>query len=97
MLDRVQLEALKASIDEQLRSMEPVATPQPAPAYMSVSEYAERVGVCEQTVRRMIGEGLPHARPRPRVIRIRVTDADAWIDSRSAGSGRVGARKGSLQ
>ena len=63
----------------------PLPPPAPhAPDFLTVAEFAERRSVSEKTVRRMIADGLPHERPRPRLIRIPVTKAEAWIAGQTA-------------
>jgi len=59
----------------------------PAPEYMTVEEYAARIRVTPATVRRMVREeNLPHVRPRRRLIRIKVNEADRWIADRNSGT-----------
>ncbi len=52
---------------------------QAAPTFLTVAEFAERLHVGEKTVRRMVSDGMPHERPRPRLIRIPLAKAEAWI------------------
>lgn len=73
------LELLRALLVEEERPAAP-----PAPAFMSCEEYAERIRSTAATVRELCREGMPHARPRPRMIRIKVAEADAWLEERSA-------------
>jgi excisionase family DNA binding protein len=75
--------------------------PSPAPTvpeWLNVEQYAARIGASPRTVYKMIRDGLPHVRPRARLIRIKVADADRWIQetTRTRPSGRVAARKGKL-
>jgi hypothetical protein len=44
-----------------------------------VAEFAARLGVCDKTVREMLRAGMPHVRPTPRVIRVRVALAETWL------------------
>lgn len=99
---RAQLEAMRALIEDELAKLPP-DTNQPAtsvPMFMTVEEYALRIRVRPATVRRMVREeNLPHVRPRPRLIRIRVQDADQWVASRMSGAlarrrAGIEARKG---
>lgn len=87
---RTQLEAMRAFIEGELARLPSESnTPPPssAPAYMTVEEYARRIRVRPSTVRRMVREeNLPHVRPRPRLIRIRVRDADQWVAARTSGA-----------
>jgi excisionase family DNA binding protein len=54
---------------------------------MTVEEYAARIRVQPATVRRMVREeNLPHVRPRPRLIRIKVREADQWVAARASGA-----------
>lgn len=53
---------------------------QPEPIWLDVARFAERRGVSVSTVRKWLREGLPAAR-RERVVRIRVTEAEAWLDA----------------
>lgn len=87
---RTQLETLRVLIDAELSRL-PITTvpppPAPAPEYMTVEEYAARIRVTPATVRRMVREeNLPHVRPRRRLIRIKVNEADRWIADRNSGT-----------
>ncbi len=72
------------------------------PEFMTVAEFAQWLGVCERTVRNMLKVGLPHVRPSPRVVRIRVAPAEKWLaDETNRGSaaramklGVIAARRG---
>lgn len=89
-----------------LRAPAPPAAPAAptGPEFMTVTEFAERLGVCERTVRNMLKAGLPHVRPSPRVIRVRVALAEKWLaDETNRGSaaraitlGTIVARRGEL-
>jgi excisionase family DNA binding protein len=86
---RAQLEAMRALIEDEIAKLPPETIPPPAsvPTFMTVEEYARRIRVRPATVRRMVREeNLPHVRPRPRLIRIRVHDADQWVASRESGA-----------
>jgi excisionase family DNA binding protein len=88
---RHQLETMRAFIEAELAKAPPETPPPPppasVPAFMTVEEYAKRIRVTPATVRRMVREeNLPHVRPRPRLIRIRVTEADGWIAARESGA-----------
>jgi len=99
---RAQLEAMRALIDDEIARLPSDTIPPPSsvPIFMTVEEYARRIRVRPATVRRMVREeNLPHVRPRPRLIRIRVRDADQWVASRRSGalarrSATVEGRKG---
>lgn len=99
---RAQLEAMRALIEAEIAKLPPDTIPPPSsvPTFMTVEEYARRIRVRPATVRRMVREeNLPHVRPRPRLIRIRVRDADQWVASRMSGAlarhrAAVEARKG---
>lgn len=98
---RAQLEAFFALAAElaTLPAEAPEA-PIPPPAYMTPIEFARHVRLAPATIRRMAGEGMPHTRPRRRLIRIKVAEAEAWIAARSATPARsaiLHARKGDLQ
>ena len=56
----------------------------PTAEYLTVAELAARLAVQPQkTVRRMLADGMPHERPRPRLIRIPVARAESWIAGQS--------------
>jgi excisionase family DNA binding protein len=98
--DRAALLEIRARLDELLA---PVAAPSDAaPEFMTVDEYAARIKVAPATVRRMTRQdGLPHVRPRPRTIRIKVAEADQHLAAKASRSattlGRIDAMKGKLQ
>lgn len=98
---RTTLEALRALLDAEIARLGPTEpAPTEPPAYMTVEEYAERVRLTPATVRRMVrDEHLPHVRPRPRRIRIKVAEADAFIAARTRSpiSPRTAAHRGSIQ
>jgi excisionase family DNA binding protein len=90
------LEALRDLIDAQLDASEEPPPP-PPPTFMTCEEYAERIRSTAPTVREMIRQGLPHVRPRPRMLRVKVAEADAWLEERSRRpSGRTAAHKGRI-
>jgi hypothetical protein len=97
------IEATIAALQAQLAALPAeTSTATPAndvPEFMTAEEYAARIKVQPATVRKMVGEGLPHVRPRARLIRVRVFAADAWLEARvdAARRGRAAARKGSVQ
>jgi hypothetical protein len=98
---RAQLEAFFA-LAAELATLpaEAPAAPIPPPAYMTPIEFARHVRLAPATIRKMADEGMPHTRPRPRSIRIKVAEAEEWIAARSAKPARsatVAARKGRLQ
>jgi excisionase family DNA binding protein len=49
------------------------------PEFMTVADFAQRLGVCDRTIRNMLKAGMPHVRPTPRVVRIRVAPAEKWL------------------
>jgi hypothetical protein len=53
------------------------------PPFLSVADFAVRIGVTEKVVRQMIADGMPHVRPRPRLTRVAVPQAEAWMAERS--------------
>jgi hypothetical protein len=64
---------------------EPAPPPAPAaPEYLSIADFAARLAITPKAVRGMLADGMPHARPRPRTIRIPVARAEAWIAERTA-------------
>jgi excisionase family DNA binding protein len=85
---RMHLETMRAFIEAELAKLPPDSVrPAPEPEFMTVEEYAARIRVTPATVRRMVREeNLPHVRPRRRLIRIKVTDADQWIEAQASGS-----------
>jgi excisionase family DNA binding protein len=80
------------------QTIEPAPTLPAIPEWMTVDQYAARINASPRTVRKMVHDGLPHARPRPRLIRIRVVEADQWIQTttRKRPNGTIAARKGKL-
>jgi excisionase family DNA binding protein len=80
----------------------PAAPPTPPVEYMTVAEFAARIGTSEGTVREFCKEGMPHLRPRPRLTRIHVAQAEEWLRARAATVyvaeaarlGRAAARRG---
>jgi excisionase family DNA binding protein len=95
---RAQLEAAVAVLEAELAALplEPPTPPAATAAYMTLAEYAKHLRVSPRTLRRLIGEGLPVVRPRPRLVRIQVAAASEWMASRSR-SATVAARQGSIQ
>lgn len=86
------LELLRAMLAEDA----PVTAP--PPEFMTAEEYGERIRATAATVRELVARGMPHVRPRPHMIRIKVAAADAWLEDRSSRpSGRAAAQKGMLQ
>ena len=70
---------------EAVRPSAPAAASLPVlPEYETVADFASRLGVSEKTVRRMLSSGLPHERPRPRLIRIPVERAQKWLAEQTA-------------
>jgi hypothetical protein len=65
----------------------PAAANEREPEYLSVADFAARLGVTERAVRQMVAEGMPHVRPRPRLTRIVVAQAVAWMAARSGAAG----------
>jgi hypothetical protein len=53
------------------------------PPFLSVTDFAVRIGVTEKAVRQMIADGMPHVRPRPRLTRVAVPQAERWMAERS--------------
>ena len=81
-----QVVSLLEALLEAVRSPAPAAVPSPGGLqYETVSDFASRLGVSEKTVRRMLASGLPHERPRPRLIRIPVMRAQKWLAEQSVG------------
>lgn len=77
-----------------VRHTAPAAPLPPAlPEYETVAEFAARLGVSEKTVRRMLASGLPHERPRPRLIRIPVSKANLWLAEQTAQNSVETARR----
>ena len=71
-------------LSRRLLGADPRARVDPlAPSYLPVHEYAARRRVSASTVRRWILFGLPVARAG-RTVRVRVIDADRWIDAGGA-------------
>lgn len=70
----------------------PTSPPPTEPIYLSVPAYAKRLGIGEATVRNMVRLGLPATHlpssdgGRTRV-RIKVAEADAWVDAGGAAQG----------
>ncbi len=79
---------LAASLVEVADLLE--TTPTPAPdtpvtaLYLTTTAYAQRHDVSARTVRRWLVLGLPHHKAGARVVRIHVSDADAWIEAGGA-------------
>lgn len=95
---RAALLVLQASIAAELATLPAPAAEPARPLYLSPGAFADELGVHPSTVRRMLGEGLPHLRPRPRLIRIPVADARRWMEARAARSlPAVAAHRGELQ
>lgn len=97
MFDRAALVAVVALLAAELASMPPVEPP-PAPVayvYMTVPQYAAHIQVSTRTCRRLLADGLPAVRPRPRMVRIPVAAADAWLAAR-ARSATVAAVQGAM-
>ncbi len=98
--DRAALLEIRAKLDELLSPAD--ATIESAPELTTVDEYAARIKVAPATVRRMARQdGLPHVRPRPRTIRIKVAEADQHLAAKAPRSattlGRIDAMKGRFQ
>ena len=54
---------------------------------MTISEVAKRVGVCENTIRRLIKNGeLPHIRISPRRVVIVPEHLDQWLAEKAKGA-----------
>ena len=72
--------------------------PAPVQTYMTCEEYGERIRVSAPTVRELVKRGLPHVRLTSRAIRVKVDDADKWLEERQRpASGRTCAAKGAMQ
>jgi hypothetical protein len=68
-----------------------------APDFMTVADFAQRLGVCERTVRNMLKAGMPHVRPTPRVVRVRVVLAEKWLaDETNRGSAARAMKLGAI-
>jgi hypothetical protein len=65
---------------EQPRAAE---APAPEPKFLSVESFAVRCDLTERAVRALIRAGMPVVRPRPRLTRIPVAEAEAWIRARA--------------
>lgn len=92
---REQLESTLAELEAELAALPP-DPPTAALAYMTVPQYAAYLQVSTRTVQRLLTDGLPIVRPRPRLIRIPVIVADAWMTARSR-SATVAAVRGAIQ
>jgi len=55
--------------------------PAPQPVYLTIQEFAKRLGVTTKAVRGMLRDGMPHIRPRPRMIRIPIEKAEQWCQA----------------
>lgn len=94
--------ALRALLDTAI-AQQPPAPPvsqEQEPEYLSVAAFAARFSFTEAVVRQMCHEGMPHVRPRPRLIRIPVKEALEWLakprpdQAEAARLGRAAARRG---
>ncbi len=96
------LDALFAALRAPVPSA-PIAPKEPE--FMTVAEFAQRLDVCERTVRNFIKAGMPHVRPSLRIVRIRVEAAERWlVEQTGRGSaarammlGRLASRRGREQ
>ena len=70
-------------------SRQPAPLPPSPPEYLSVADFAARLQVTPRAVRAMLKDGMPYLRPRPRLIRIPVAGATAWIADRTKTAGAV--------
>jgi hypothetical protein len=97
--------ALRSLIDtaiaqQQQQPAPPIVANEREPEYLSVADFAARCSFTEAAVRKLCQEGMPHMRPRPRLIRIPVAKALEWLAARrtdnaeAARLGRVAARRG---
>jgi len=80
------LMALRSLIDTAIAKQQPEPTApasEAEPEYLTVAEFAARLRVTERVVRQMIADGMPCVRPRPRLTRIVVAKAKAWMAARS--------------
>jgi len=68
--------------DAVIRKLRPAPE---TPEYLKVRAFAERRDVCEETVRRWTGEGMPVERIGRRGVRIPVAAAETWLANRSRG------------
>lgn len=64
-------EAARAALEER--------EPRPAPPLLDVSQVAERLGCCEETVRRLVKTGQLRAVTSLGHLRFRVEDVEAFI------------------
>lgn len=55
----------------------------PVPEYLTIADFAARLAITPKAVRALIRDGMPSVRPRPRLTRIPVARAEAWIAERS--------------
>jgi hypothetical protein len=97
------LRAMRALLDQQIASAEIASAPPVAssvPMFLTAFDFGERVHMTADTVRELCAEGMPHVRPRRRLIRVKVAEAEAWLEKRSVGTtkaaemGKIAARKG---
>ena len=95
---REKLEATIAELKAELEAIppDPPQNPNARPVLMTAAEYAAHLRISRRTLRRLIDDGLPILRPRPKLIRVVVADAAAWMARRER-SARVSATKGSIQ
>jgi phage terminase Nu1 subunit (DNA packaging protein) len=56
----------------------------PEPLYMKLHDFARRRGVSYSTVRAWVVQGMPVRRIGPRLVRVAVRAAEAWLDARDA-------------
>lgn len=94
---RSQIETSLSALTAELAALppDPPAAPVRPSAFMTAAAYAEHLQISPRTLRRLIKEGLPVVRPRPKLIRIPVADATAWM-ARSQHSAIVAAYRGSI-
>jgi hypothetical protein len=74
------LEALQdPRVQEALRQILPTGSTFIEPRYMTAEQYAARLHVAPRTVRSWWARGLPIVRIGD-VVRVRVSEADAWLE-----------------
>lgn len=63
--------------------MEDTSPPVAPNPFLPLADYAVRLGVSIRTLRRLVADGLPVVTLGPRLRRVEVATADAWVASRA--------------